>query len=176
MIGSVLLLYCRWTEPVGSCLESEEEKCLSTQRTYLLEDSDSWADDIRKYRLELQKKCDEFTRQLAEEGVAIAKANILSEDAIYTGELLNSMNIKPGDVIVNGASYHIYTACPWAKFVEFGTGIEGKENSHPDASIIGWKYDINNHGEKGWFYFKMANGIGQKVCRPDHSCTILHRL
>ena len=61
------------------------------------------ADDIRKYRLELQKKCDEFTRQLAEEGVAIAKANILSEDAIYTGELLNSMNIKPGDVIVNGA-------------------------------------------------------------------------
>ena len=54
------------------------------------------ADDIRKYRLELQKKCDEFTRQLAEEGVAIAKANILSEDAIYTGELLNSMNIKPG--------------------------------------------------------------------------------
>ena len=112
------------------------------------------ADDIRKYRLELQKKCDEFTRQLAEEGVAIAKANILSEDAIYTGELLNSMNIKPGDVIVNGASYHIYTACPWAKFVEFGTGIEGKENSHPDASIIGWKYDINNHDEKGWFYFK----------------------
>ena len=61
------------------------------------------ADDIRKYRLELQKKCDEFTRQLAEEGVAIAKANILSEDAIYTGELLNSMNIKPGDVIVDGA-------------------------------------------------------------------------
>ena len=92
------------------------------------------ADDIRKYRLELQKKCDEFTRQLAEEGVAIAKANILSEDAIYTGELLNSMNIKPGDVIVNGA--------------------EGKENSHPDTSIIGWKYDVNNHGEKGWFYFK----------------------
>mgnify|MGYP000175745240 FL=1 len=62
------------------------------------------ANDIRKYRLELQKKCDEFTRQLAEEGVAIAKANILSEEAIYTGELLNSMNIKPGDVIVNGAS------------------------------------------------------------------------
>ncbi len=112
------------------------------------------ADDIRKYRLELQKKCDEFTRQLAEEGVAIAKANILSEDAIYTGELLNSMNIKPGDVIVNGASYHIYTACPWAKFVEFGTGIVGKDNPHPDISIVGWRYDVNEHGEKGWFYFK----------------------
>lgn len=112
------------------------------------------AEKVRKYRLSLNDKCDEFTRQLAEEGVAIAKANILSEDAIYTGELLNSMSLKPGDIIYNGSQYVIYTACQWAKFVEFGTGIVGSENPHPNTSIIGWKYDVNNHGEKGWLYFK----------------------
>ena len=64
------------------------------------------------------------------------------------------MDFEPGDIVSNGASYYIYTACPWAKFVEFGTGIVGSENSHPDTSIVGWKYDTNNHGEKGWHYFK----------------------
>ena len=39
-------------------------------------------------------------------------------------------------------------------YVEFGTGIVGSENSHPDTSIVGWKYDTNKHGEKGWHYFK----------------------
>lgn len=112
------------------------------------------AEKVRKYRLSLNDKCDEFTRQLAEEGVAIAKANILSEDAIYTGELLNSMSLKPGDVIYNGSQYVIYTACQWAKFVEFGTGIVGSENPHPDTSIIGWKYDVNNHGEKRMVLFQ----------------------
>lgn len=112
------------------------------------------ADQIRDYRMDLQEKCEEFTRRLAEEGVAIAKANILSEEAIYTGELLNSMDFEPGDIVSNGASYYIYTACPWAKFVEFGTGIVGSENSHPDTSVVGWKYDTNKHGKKGWHYFK----------------------
>lgn len=112
------------------------------------------ASKVRKYRMDLQGKCEEFTRQLAEEGIAIAKANILAEDAVYTGELLNSMNLKQGDIIYNGASYCIYTDCPWAKFVEFGTGATGNDSPHPDTSIIGWKYDVNKHGEKGWHYFK----------------------
>ena len=38
------------------------------------------------------------------------------------------------------------------------------------------RYDVNEHGEKAGSISRMANGIGQKVCRPDHSCTILHQL
>ena len=49
------------------------------------------AEKVRKYRLSLNDKCDEFTRQLAEEGVAIAKANILSEDARFN-RLVSSVN------------------------------------------------------------------------------------
>lgn len=42
-------------------------------------------------------------------------------------------------------------------YLEFGTGIAGKYNSHPDANKIGWEYDVNNHGAKGWWYTKSAD-------------------
>lgn len=38
-----------------------------------------------------------------------------------------------------------------AMYLEFGTGIVGKSNPHPNP-MIGWVYDINSHGEKGWWY------------------------
>lgn len=45
---------------------------------------------------------------------------------------------------------------------EFGTGIVGSENPHVDEvlSKAGWKYDVNEHGEKGWWYPKEEGGFG----------------
>lgn len=40
-----------------------------------------------------------------------------------------------------------------AKAVEYGTGIVGQE-SDASSKAIGWTYDVNNHGYKGWFYEK----------------------
>lgn len=37
-----------------------------------------------------------------------------------------------------------------ATFVEYGTGIKGSRNPHPNPT--GWSYDTNNHGESGWWY------------------------
>lgn len=37
-------------------------------------------------------------------------------------------------------------------YLEFGTGIVGQRNPHPEASKYGWLYDINNHGDKGWTF------------------------
>ena len=37
-------------------------------------------------------------------------------------------------------------------FNEYGTGIVGSQNPHPNAN--GWKYDMNEHGERGWYYPK----------------------
>lgn len=112
------------------------------------------AKQVRQYRLDLTDKCEEFAYRMAEEGVAIAQIKILNFDAVFSGELLDSMNLDAGDIVSNGATYYIYTDCDWAAFVEFGTGLIGQENPHPDTSIVGWKYDTNDHGEKGWFYFK----------------------
>lgn len=109
---------------------------------------------LQDYQKDLTKKCEEFVRKLAEKGVEIAKIKITDYDAIYTGELLASINSEQGAVIQNGATWIIYTNCPWAKFVEFGTGVVGEHSPHPNISIVGWKYDVNEHGEKGWFYFR----------------------
>lgn len=39
---------------------------------------------------------------------------------------------------------------------EMGSGIVGSNNVHPNPSksFKTWKYDVNNHGEKGWKYPK----------------------
>ena len=112
------------------------------------------AKQIHEYRESLSDKCDEFAYRLTEEGVAIAQLKILSFDAVMSGELLDSMNLESGTIVSNGSTYYIYTDCEWAKFVEFGAGITGAENPHPDVGLINWKYDTNSHGEKGWYYFK----------------------
>ena len=40
-----------------------------------------------------------------------------------------------------------------AKAVEYGTGIVGRD-SIGSSQATDWAYDVNNHGEKGWFYEK----------------------
>ena len=40
-----------------------------------------------------------------------------------------------------------------AKAVEYGTGIVGRD-SQGSTQATDWAYDVNNHGEKGWFYEK----------------------
>lgn len=112
------------------------------------------AKQVREYRKSLTDKCEEFAYRMAEEGFAIAQLKILSFNAVMTGELLDSMNLEAGDILSNGSTYYIYTDCDWAAFVEFGTGVVGQENPHPETGIANWKYDVNDHGEKGWFYFK----------------------
>lgn len=41
-----------------------------------------------------------------------------------------------------------------SQFQEFGTGVIGQQFPHVSEELekIGWKYDVNNHGEKGWWY------------------------
>ena len=110
--------------------------------------------EIRNYQQSIIEKSELLALRLAEIGVGIAEMKIGEFDAVYSGTLISSMKLRKGDVIQNGAVYYVYTDCPWAKFVEFGTGIVGQSQSHPMSDIFGWRYDINNHGEHGWFYFK----------------------
>lgn len=47
-------------------------------------------------------------------------------------------------------------------FNEMGTGIVGSNNPHPnpDGPFKSWKYDVNEHGEKGWKYPKEDGTYG----------------
>lgn len=44
-----------------------------------------------------------------------------------------------------------------AQFVEYGTGIEGLNNPHPEPADD-WVYDSHSHGESGWIYFNQKLG------------------
>lgn len=39
-------------------------------------------------------------------------------------------------------------------YYEYGTGIVGSQNPHPDDP---WEYDVNGHGEDGWYYIPSEN-------------------
>ena len=73
---------------------------------------------------------------------------------IDSGELAGSITYEydkqsnTGKILV-GASYAI--------FVEYGTGIVGKSNPHPEP-IAGWTYDAGGHGEAGWTYYDEKQG------------------
>ena len=110
--------------------------------------------ELRQYQSDLNRKCELLAQRLAEEGVIIAKIKIMQYPSVYTGELLNSIQSEPGAMISNGSQWIIFTGCEWAPFVEFGTGIIGSNNPHPDTGLANWKYDVNEHGESGWYYYK----------------------
>ena len=109
---------------------------------------------LRDYQREITRKCEELAHRLADEGVVLAKVKLTQFPAIDSGELLNSIMDEPGAVMTNGATWIIYTGCDHAAFVEFGFGLRGNENPHPDPSIGNWKYDIHEHGSTGWWYNK----------------------
>jgi len=47
-------------------------------------------------------------------------------------------------------------------FNEMGTGIVGSSSPHPmpNESFKSWRYDVNEHGEKGWIYPKEDGSYG----------------
>lgn len=124
----------------------------------------------------LEEKNDLFCQRLAQEGVRIAKTEIVGMDAIDMGNLEASITLKKGDVIQGECSYYVYTDLEYAPFVEFGTGIVGASFPHPKASDVNWEYDINHHGEEGWVFkddegkWHRTNGF---VARPFMHNTVI---
>ena len=78
---------------------------------------------LKEYRDNtLPTKLKECVRRLAEEGVEVAQGNIASLDAIFTGELFNSIHVKDGGSTKDSAVFFVVADSGHAAFVEFGTG------------------------------------------------------
>lgn len=110
---------------------------------------------VEQYKKDLNRKCQLLVQALTAKGVEIAKFNVQNLGAFYTGELESSIdgyyspNLGVG-IICAGSWYAVY--------VEFGTGIRGKEAQHPLSGEAGWVYDVNDHGENGWIYYNDRDG------------------
>ena len=107
-------------------------------------------EEVLAYKKELNEKLNLFSMRLAQEGIFIARVNISEHNAIYSGELIQSINMEKDGT----GAFTIFTNCPYAQYVEFGFGVQGQENPHPISTSFGWKYDVNEHGEYGWWYQK----------------------
>ena len=68
---------------------------------------------------------------------------------IDTGELASSF--KKSQVLKD--VIEVYTNKEYAAFVEFGTGIVGAKSPRSYNANIEWQYDVNQHGESGWWYY-----------------------
>lgn len=115
--------------------------------------------DLERYKSDLKKKTELFAEALAEEGVEIAKIQIASYDAIFTGELLDSIhkeNTNENGKIVFAVVADSLHAC----FVEFGTAQMGIDvpYPHPLPEGVSWSYAVgrtirqNKEGRYYWFY------------------------
>lgn len=139
---------------------------------FSLKDVERAKQELIKYKNDINYKIDLFVKKLAEKGVEIAKENVSVYNTIDTGELLNSINLREGDVIKNGSQWFIYTDCEYAKYIEFGTGIVGAGGTnrygkggttYPGELPSGWAYASGTHifttkdGITGWHYFKDGN-------------------
>ena len=104
--------------------------------------------EIRQFQEDLKQTCWELVEALTMEGAEIAKMQVASMDAVYTGELEQSIK---GLFFPSERCGFVIAEAPYAIYVEYGTGIVGKENPHPEAAG-NYDYDVNNHGIKGWVY------------------------
>lgn len=106
--------------------------------------------ELDRIKRDVDTKAKALVRRLVEEGKRIAKVKVLEMDAVYTGNLHAEID---GYFSESSGIGLIHTGNAWyAVFVEFGTGVRGKNSPHPEATKHGWKYDTNNHGEEGWYY------------------------
>ena len=103
--------------------------------------------ELQTYQKKVEQAGEKLTRTLTERGVALAQLNASYMSIYDTGELVNGI-----DSAYSGQSGFIVSSAPHSAFCEFGTGIRGLESQHPDPGIAGWKYDVNEHGEAGWWY------------------------
>ena len=101
--------------------------------------------ELREYQAKVQAAASAIVEALASAGEEFAVAAVLP--FAETGQLASSIKAE-----TSGNVGFVKCSCGYAVYVEFGTGIKGAGSPHPDTAILGWKYDINQHGELGWWY------------------------
>lgn len=106
---------------------------------------------VEDLRSDLGKAMTELIRQLTEQGKEFARMELLmfNKPAYDTGALHDSI----AGAMINDSEGVVTTGVMYAAFVEYGTGIVGETEPHPDPA---YDYDIHDHGWEGWVYG--ANG------------------
>ena len=103
--------------------------------------------ELEDYQKKVEGLGPGIVKAATEEGVEEAKNQALYMNAYDSGELVNGILGE-----VQDEKGRVMSTAPHSIFVEFGTGIRGKQSPYPVNPPIGWQYDVNEHGEAGWGY------------------------
>lgn len=115
---------------------------------------------LKNYQNSLTYKCQMVAEKLSEKGVQIARVQVAGLDAIFTSELISSIHSEYIGSQKGGGIWAVVVGTDHAMFVEFGTGIVGKQSPYPGRLPDGvtWNYASGKtirqlaDGRYGWFY------------------------
>lgn len=117
--------------------------------------------ELEKYRDSLTCKCRLLAERLSERGVEIARVQIADLDAIFTGELIQSLHNEYKGSTQYGAIFAVVTDSEHCAYVEFGTGQRGEDRPYPYPlpEGVNWNYNVGKTirqnvvtGRYYWFY------------------------
>ena len=108
--------------------------------------------ELRMYKEEVERRVQFLIETMTDRGAEIARAKVVEMGAVYSGELLSSINSYLFAFGGNPVGF-IRVNAEYGMFVEFGTGIVGAENTkHPAHDAFNWEHDVHEHGHSGWWY------------------------
>jgi len=113
--------------------------------------------EINRFSRQLERWADDLVRKLLEDGVTVAKMNVMRMNAVYTGQLEESIQ---GVFFPEEKMGVIFTDAPHALFVEYGTGFVG-DGTNVEPLPEGYVHDYNNHGPAGWVYYLATDRVNQ---------------
>lgn len=102
---------------------------------------------VQAYKKKTEDFPSDVVKLAVDMGVEQAKETAKYMNAYDSGELVEGI---VGDA--DGGKGKIESTAPHSAFVEMGTGVRGKQDPNPENYVPGWEYDVNEHGEAGWFY------------------------
>lgn len=117
--------------------------------------------ELEKYRDSLTYKARLLAEKLSERGVEIARVQIADLDAIFTGELIQSLHSEYKASMPYGAIFAVVTDSKHCAYVEFGTGQRGEDKPYPYPlpEGVSWDYNVGKTirqnattGRYYWFY------------------------
>lgn len=114
--------------------------------------------EVERIQTKLKPAMEKLINELVKQGAVVARANLMMFDkpAYDSGNLAASITHLPFD----GEAGYVKTDCPYAIYVEFGTGPRGAGAPHPLGAGYrgtGWRY----YNER-WGHWVFTYGMGSR--------------
>lgn len=114
---------------------------------------------IEEYQKKVQALIPTFLQRCAERIIQLANQNIdtrgggIGLGGGIIAEIKDGWYAQPVSITKKGASITIRNRSEKATYIEFGVGQRGASSPHDKASKLYYGYDINSHGENGWYFY-----------------------